>query len=107
MLDLAKGQSCQATNLLRCLRLLPAAAEADLLEPHTKLSLAKRVEKLNIFIINELHRELSAQGNQVIDQLYGFLKQTRRVCTSCQRVFIEVHKNRNYHIELAFVPRMT
>ena len=102
MLDLSKGQSCQATNFIRCLRLLPSAAEANLLEPSSKLSLAKRIERLNVFLLDEINRELSANGNPIVDQLYGFHKQTRRKCVSCGRTALEVSKNRSYHIELAY-----
>lgn len=102
MLDLAKGQSCQATNFIRCLRLLPSAREAELLEP-SKLPLSKRVERMNSYILNEVNKELSAQGNAIIDQMFGFQKQTRRVCLACQRAYIEVHKNKTHCIDLTYV----
>ena len=68
MLDLAGGDSCQASNLLRALRQMKEASALGLVEgpeqweQSSERSPGKRIQSLSRFLLEQLHKEAGGAG---------------------------------------------
>ena len=68
MLDLAGGDSCQASNLLRALRQMKEASALGLVEgpeqweQSSERSPGKRIQSLSRFLMEQLHKEAGCAG---------------------------------------------
>ncbi|GBG65163.1 hypothetical protein CBR_g49959 [Chara braunii] len=119
MLDLAEGDTCQPSNLLRALRQIREASALGLVEGpeewdnSKEKSLAKRIQNFSRFLLEQLHKEagVAAQGepgngvgpsiSSITNQLFGI---TFRYRTKCLRVPHDdsLKQQRSFQVDLQY-----
>eukprot|EP00850_Spirogloea_muscicola_P011319 SM000070S21285 [mRNA] locus=s70:22412:31223:- [translate_table: standard] len=116
MLDLAEGDTCQPTNLLRALRQIKEAVALGLVEgpdeykSFKEKSVSKRIQALSRFLLEQLHKEAGAarEGDDprglpeeaITDQLFGM---SLINCTKCMRSSHEVvQERRSFQVDLQY-----
>jgi len=83
MLQIANGDTCQATNFLRCFSQLPEASRLELLDTSTATAfvsregsdkeLLRRAQNLNRFVLEQMNKEMASKegGGSAIDSVFG------------------------------------
>ncbi|KAL0035268.1 hypothetical protein WJX79_009470 [Trebouxia sp. C0005] len=130
MLYTARGSVCQASNLFRALRQNKEAAALGLLEGHAQQgprdkdievetqkdrSLRRRIQSLQCFLFEQLHRELTqpspstppgsepASKKSIIDATFGLaVRQRTKVTTGLQAD--KLRESRSFQVELHYPP---